>query len=162
MVLQTRTGRPAEEKVVLSQGHAVPPFPLGPTRRWLQQLPSSEVSKALDRCTVVLPRPGDGWHFKSVLGTDAIEHPCLALRIECYILNVCMRLSGCLYESTWLIPRCWRNFQPYSITSTSNNLNLNFRSAKALALRYPRKSWDYLLVVQEIQFDDFRNLRSAQ
>jgi hypothetical protein len=34
-------------EVVLSHGHAVPPFPLGPVRRWLEQLPSSEVSKHL-------------------------------------------------------------------------------------------------------------------
>lgn len=29
---------------------------------WLPRLPQEDVSAALDRCTVVLPRPGDGWY----------------------------------------------------------------------------------------------------
>lgn len=52
-------------------------------------------------------------HFQSRLGIDAIEHPCLADFIRCYNLNVCKRLSGCLYESTWLIPVKLPIFQQY-------------------------------------------------
>ena len=35
--------------MVLIHGHAVPAFPLGPVRRWLEQLPGKELSKHLGR-----------------------------------------------------------------------------------------------------------------
>ncbi|CAK9042500.1 unnamed protein product [Durusdinium trenchii] len=66
-----KSGRLLLRQVVLNHGHSVPGFPLGSMRRWLELLPSSELSRDMDRCTVVLPRPGDGWYAPPSSGTSA-------------------------------------------------------------------------------------------
>ncbi|CAJ1449538.1 unnamed protein product [Effrenium voratum] len=58
----SRTVVRAQAKVVVSHGHTVPSIPLGGLRRWLPLLPTDELQRDMDRCTVVLPRPGDGWY----------------------------------------------------------------------------------------------------
>lgn len=47
-------------QVVFSHGRCVPPLQTGCMSQWLPRLPSEDVSGALDRCTMVLPRGGDG------------------------------------------------------------------------------------------------------
>lgn len=49
-------------QVLQHHGRCIPPFRLGATLEWLKCLPSGDVLNALDQCTVVLPRPGDGWY----------------------------------------------------------------------------------------------------
>lgn len=49
-------------QVVQHHGRCVPPFRFGRTLEWLHRLPSGEVLNALENCTVVLPRLGDGWY----------------------------------------------------------------------------------------------------
>lgn len=49
-------------QVVFNHGQCVPPARIGPMTHWLPLLPSTETINALDRCTVVLPRGGDGWY----------------------------------------------------------------------------------------------------
>ncbi|CAK9107684.1 2-succinyl-5-enolpyruvyl-6-hydroxy-3-cyclohexene-1-carboxylate synthase [Durusdinium trenchii] len=70
-----KSGRLLLRQVVLNHGHSVPGFPLGSMRRWLELLPSSELSRDMDRCTVVLPRPGDGWYAPPSSGTSAGAGP---------------------------------------------------------------------------------------
>ncbi|CAK0867597.1 unnamed protein product [Prorocentrum cordatum] len=49
-------------QIVFSHGQSVPPLRLGDARHWLQRLPDPALGGAMDRCTVVMPRPGDGWY----------------------------------------------------------------------------------------------------
>lgn len=49
-------------QVLFSHGHHVPASPIGGMSQWLSVLPEKEKCSHLDRCTVVLPRPGDGWY----------------------------------------------------------------------------------------------------
>eukprot|EP00434_Breviolum_minutum_P012663 symbB.v1.2.011162.t1/scaffold705.1/size174302/9 len=77
------TGRLLLRQVILSHGHAVPPFPLGRVRRWLDMLPTPEESRAMDRCTVVLPRPGDGWYAPPSSGSI-----CQMVYLEYFVLGV--------------------------------------------------------------------------
>lgn len=49
-------------QVLFNHGQHVPSFPMGCMSNWVPLLPNEEVDNALDRCTVVLPRPGDGWY----------------------------------------------------------------------------------------------------
>lgn len=55
-------GKVLLRQVLLHHGHHIPPFPVGKARDWLQLLPASAIDDAMDRCTVILPRPGDGWY----------------------------------------------------------------------------------------------------
>ncbi|CAE7634721.1 menD [Symbiodinium sp. CCMP2592] len=58
-------------QVLLSPGGATPQIPLGSLMRWLPTLPSKEASTAMDRSTVVLPRPGDGWYAPPAMSSSA-------------------------------------------------------------------------------------------
>jgi len=49
-------------QVLCNHGHCVPPFRMGSMREWLPLLPEPELTSAMDRCTVLSPRPGDGFY----------------------------------------------------------------------------------------------------
>jgi len=49
-------------QIVFNHGRRIPSQPLGSVRNWLPLLPDTSVSNAMEKCTVVLPRPGDGWY----------------------------------------------------------------------------------------------------
>lgn len=58
-------------QVLLSHGRTTPQLPLGSLMRWLPSLPSKEASTSMDRSTVVLPRPGDGWYAPPAMSSSA-------------------------------------------------------------------------------------------
>lgn len=49
-------------QVIANHGASIPAFRVGKAFDWLPSLPGRELVDALDRCTVVLPRPGDGFY----------------------------------------------------------------------------------------------------
>lgn len=55
-------GRVMLRQILANHGHCIPPFRVGQVREWLQLLPGDEAVASMDRCTVVLPRPGDGFY----------------------------------------------------------------------------------------------------
>lgn len=73
---------PLQTQVVVTHGRATPFFPLRPMRRWLELLPDKELLRELDRSTVVLPRPGDGWYAPPTSSTAGADVPPAGWPIE--------------------------------------------------------------------------------
>jgi len=49
-------------QVLFNHGRSIPPVRTGSMSHWMPCLPKPEVTESLDRRTVLLPRPGDGWY----------------------------------------------------------------------------------------------------
>eukprot|EP00927_Polykrikos_kofoidii_P071094 TRINITY_DN67429_c0_g1_i1.p1 TRINITY_DN67429_c0_g1~~TRINITY_DN67429_c0_g1_i1.p1 ORF type:complete len:407 (+),score=59.84 TRINITY_DN67429_c0_g1_i1:37-1221(+) len=58
-------------QVVFHHGECIPTVRVGCSRPWLSLLPDQEIVEAMERCTVVLPRPGDGWYAPPACGAES-------------------------------------------------------------------------------------------